>query len=1220
MGLDAETNPDNAHIVSPAVADDNTILETYLSPLPGSRRRMMRPTVNGTRPVLFNTVQRRPLGVSCNQSLAGSKCQIIEKLIEPHEHDLVDLFFTHFNPCFPLFDESSFRKIYTNHRHKISPAVLSNLYANALIYWDCSSNLQGTRAPDGRFIWVLACEALHSEMFLAPGTSTVLAIILNVCGRPSTSVFGNGGLMGMAVSLSHALGLNRDPSGWDISPAEKKFRVRIWWCSLAYGTPLQIHRSQYDVPLPSYTPEQSLSSVSQIFTSLVSLTEVLGTSLEHVYSVDTVSSSTTPESLAALLIDWENGLPLELKHTILKNNANIHHPGAANLRLAYLAVTLLHRRIQLNLNTPPSSNEEQYSAAHVAAETIVHFVQCLHETPFPGFWIPMNAYALTSATTFLLRSALHGSAHSALSIRLARQMVCALRELRDRPTCLETGHIALGPTDGLIFISNIFPTKLQWLLTPLGGSAAYASILKRLNRPHIAASDPARIVECAFPASQDVEIKEVVPQFYEGGAFVRFSSLSQTDLGQKSREKTIEEAVHEHLAQQPIRPWFSPFRTATVHTVRGHPWIEDLYRIPSQRLRVDFLPTNGDTPGTVTVETLYSLFRRYGKLRNVDVVQPDPKSAPRYAHVEFSRAQPAVVAKSCLHGFTLPGCNSNGTTLRISYARKIKLAAIRDWVFSHPRIIIPLLAALVAAITVTVFDPIRRFFIEMKIKATLQTEENAIVRWVSRQFDEANRRYNFFFGGRRDGRPDARGLAAIWADREGDISQLRAWLSDTPETFIVVHGPRGSGKREMVLDRALQGRRYKLTIDCKPIQEARGDAAKIARAAAQVGYWPVFSWMNSLSSLVDLAAQGVIGAKAGFSETLDAQLSNVWASTATALRAVALEGRRKTDRDAHLSDDEYLEAHAEARPVVVVDNFLHPGSETGVVDEKIAEWASGLVTGNIAHVIFLTADVSFAKPLGRALPNAVFKTIALGDCSLDVARRFVFNHLADAAAPGEGELEANGLGSCIEELGGRVTDLEFMAHRIEAGESPRAAVNRIITQSATEIQKLFLLNDSTTRPWTPAHAWYLIRTLSQSKTHTLRYTQVLLSDLFSSTNGEATLRALEQAELITITTKNGCPETIRPGRPVYRAVFRQLMANESLRGRMELSILGVLTARETARIAECEEELGVLGALPKQPWEVGGRVKWLLGRVYEAQRRVEGFERESSVLKKLLGV
>ena len=95
MGLDAETSPDNPHIVSPAVADDNTILEAYLCPLPGSRRRMIRPTANGARPVLFNSVQRRPLGVACNQSLAGSKCQIIEKLIEPHEHDLIDLYACH---------------------------------------------------------------------------------------------------------------------------------------------------------------------------------------------------------------------------------------------------------------------------------------------------------------------------------------------------------------------------------------------------------------------------------------------------------------------------------------------------------------------------------------------------------------------------------------------------------------------------------------------------------------------------------------------------------------------------------------------------------------------------------------------------------------------------------------------------------------------------------------------------------------------------------------------------------------------------------------------------------------------------------------------------------------------------------------------------------------------------------------------------------------------
>lgn len=46
--------------------------------------------------------------------------------------------------------------------------------------------------------------------------------------------------------------------------------------------------------------------------------------------------------------------------------------------------------------------------------------------------------------------------------------------------------------------------------------------------------------------------------------------------------------------------------------------------------------------------------------------------------------------------------------------------------------------------------------------------------------------------------------------------------------------------------------------------DARGDSATIRAAASAVGYRPVFSWANSLSSLVDLAAQGTIGVKSGF--------------------------------------------------------------------------------------------------------------------------------------------------------------------------------------------------------------------------------------------------------------------------------------------------------------------------------------------------------------------
>lgn len=162
-------------------------------------------------------------------------------------------FFQNANICFPIFDEASFRNAYRTHKEKISPALLCNLYANALIYWDNSPRLRSVRSPDIRFIWNQANEALHSELWLCPGISTVMAIILNVCGRPSTSIFGNGGMIGTAVALCNALGLNRDPSNWNISPLEKRFRIRIWWL-------VNVHDSWYVLLLTIIFPSCSLSS------------------------------------------------------------------------------------------------------------------------------------------------------------------------------------------------------------------------------------------------------------------------------------------------------------------------------------------------------------------------------------------------------------------------------------------------------------------------------------------------------------------------------------------------------------------------------------------------------------------------------------------------------------------------------------------------------------------------------------------------------------------------------------------------------------------------------------------------------------------------------------------------------------------------------------------------------------------------------------------------
>lgn len=130
----------------------------------------------------------------------------------------------------------------------------------------------------------------------------------------------------------------------------------------------------------------------------------------------------------------------------------------------------------------------------------------------------------------------------------------------------------------------------------------------------------------------------------------------------------------------------------------------------------------------------------------------------------------------------------------------------------------------------------------------------------------------------------------------------------------------------------------RLHYSCKRIIEARGDSAVISAAADSVGYRPVFSWMNSISGLIDLAAQGATGMKTGFSETVDGQLNKILNNTAAALRQLALEDRNKNDKDADLSDDVYLESHPEKRPVIVIDNFLHKSQESTIIYDKLAEW------------------------------------------------------------------------------------------------------------------------------------------------------------------------------------------------------------------------------------------------------------------------------------------
>jgi hypothetical protein len=477
---------------------------------------------------------------------------------------------------------------------------------------------------------------------------------------------------------------------------------------------------------------------------------------------------------------------------------------------------------------------------------------------------------------------------------------------------------------------DVFPLKVQKLLgVPFAHHDKPPNFLNYFISPSISGTDPSSIIQKAGDKNHiPIKASETVLRLKEGGAFVKFTHDGSTSTSE------IEKTLKEYLKANRIKPWWSPFRRMHVNLVRGRPWVEDLSRLPTSRLRVEFVPSE---PGAEAVELsqeqLYTFFRQYGKLGDIIVQPPDSKVLPKFAYLDFANMPKAIMAKNCMHGYLVSeaeGGGKKGTLLRLTYEQKIKGHWIRDWLVNHPRIVIPILAALVAGLTVVIFDPIRTFFVKAHITRSLHIQDNKIYKWIKGYATDIIK-----WRHRRD---DDAGMEAVWDDRKENIEQIKTWLMETADTFIIVQGPRGSGKRELVVDQALKDKKYKIIIDCKPIQEARGDSATINAAAAEVGYRPVFSWMNSISGMIDMAAQGATGVKTGFSETLDSQLGKIWNNTATALRQIALESRDTNDKDAHLGDDEWLEAHPERRPIVIIDNFLHKSQEGGIVYDKIAEW------------------------------------------------------------------------------------------------------------------------------------------------------------------------------------------------------------------------------------------------------------------------------------------
>ncbi|KAK9236694.1 RNA12 protein-domain-containing protein [Lipomyces kononenkoae] len=757
-----------------------------------------------------------------------------------------------------------------------------------------------------------------------------------------------------------------------------------------------------------------------------------------------------------------------------------------------------------------------------------------------------------------------------------------------------TGLIDASNDEGLLYFDNLAP--LMYSLWDI--QHRIASFILRQSTT----STMDFVKEKAVPPDLPIEIEQIIPRAKDGGAIVKFRKKGQITNDE------IESQVQAYLQQHPIRPWFNPLRPVESFVIKGVPWIEDLHRFPSSRLRIEFEGSDLDQ------ETLYFYFRRYGLIRDIVPLSPASKDLPRYAIIQFVSIRGAVIARTCLHGIIA----KNGTKLHIHYEPTIQKHIFRDWLFNHPRIVIPAVAALIAGLTVIVFDPIRTWFIKQKITKRFSLSDNAIIQWLRRTMMSTIDAIS----GRRFGlsKQVDSDLQIGFSDRRGIIEQLKTLLNETPETFIVVQGPRGSGKVELVRDHAVKGRPNTLFIDCEKITETRSDGAFIKEVSTQLGYFPVFPWMNNVSAFVDLIVQGIIGQKAGFSESAESQFKNILENAAAAIKEVAIDNHKKSMKSAAVNGAAYgdwYETNPGARPVVVIEHYLHRADRNESIYRALAEWASVLVMSRVAHVVFVTDDVGYAKVLQDAIPTQVLNTITVGDATPELARKFVLSQIL--AVTGESEEDVSestlkDLDEAVKPLGGRMTDLLALVRRITMGENNKVAADDMIRQSASEIIKRFLRSGND-KSWTAEQAWIIVKSLA--KDEDIRYNELLLNPLFK--NAKDVIAALEHAELITVLDKDGRPYRIKAGRPIYRAACQRLLNDRGLAATLEISTLTALSSLLITSISKSEDELAKLSKIvAAKPIDISERMKYLAEDIRAKQAKISEYDKLIGTEKKVL--
>ena len=306
-----------------------------------------------------------------------------------------------------------------------------------------------------------------------------------------------------------------------------------------------------------------------------------------------------------------------------------------------------------------------------------------------------------------------------------------------------------------IWFSNLFPIKRKYFDLRKPFIKPYASFIALQCRNKL------------IPSTLSPSSWVAAPNTKEGGLFFKFNF--------DGNPSDFLDQVNSHLSEKNVSSIWN-FQQIQAYSVKGSPFLEDMYgHLPDNRLKIEF-----EGPD-IHMETLYSIFRQYGKIHDISILSLSSKELPRFATIRFYKLRDACSARNCLHGKLV-----DKTRLSVHYEKPENEGWFWKWVQAHPRISVPILIALIAATSYLVFDPLRSWFITNKIsnRFSFETYYKKIQSWFIGSMERMPRFIQSGLGYHSLETHDH------FSERKSQQSKLVSTLKESVGTLTLIQGPK----------------------------------------------------------------------------------------------------------------------------------------------------------------------------------------------------------------------------------------------------------------------------------------------------------------------------------------------------------------------------------------------------------------------------------------------